>query len=399
MINRIKKILTILYFFICPCELVINILFGSSTKYVGILVFLVWFLEILYESIKNHEAIILPNNTISIIIWLAICVFSLLLGNSSELTSDYLITYLEMGLFVIILTQTIWSEKDVSHFLLAYCYGSIFMAILFLIFGETSYLVRSSIVFMGKLIDPNQVAANIIPGTIISLGYFANKNTRISFRLFSIMTFLLTTYLVFMTGSRGGLVSLGGGMLFIYLSLMKEMNLKKLLFLCLTSLLIWYAFRLLPAGTTDRLLGFDSYTEKYANGGNRLTIWKSMLDEFDAQWIIGHGVGSTITFFRILTGKFQGVHNTFLLVLYEVGILGFVFWTFPYISMLRYNILKRNYVMVGILIASLSCSFFLDSLNLRYIWNALILCIMKCNLESHYTQISEETRLCKYIKN
>ena len=161
----------------------------------------------------------------------------------------------------------------------------------------------------------------------------------------------------------------------------KRTDIKKVLVLCVSIVLVWYSISLLPEGTSERLLGFSTYTDKYDNGQSRLTLWKDMFDDFDAQWFIGHGVGSSITFFQMLKGTLQGVHNTFLLVLYEVGIIGFCFWLFPYIAMLFYNISRRNHVIAGVLIAALLSSFFLDALIVRYIWNALILSIMKYELE------------------
>ena len=396
--QRIKKLSSVLYFFICPCELVLNIAFGSSTKYVGLLLFIVWLIEFLHN--RNNTTFDLNNSSIlSLLIWLVICVFSLVWGNSSNSTSVYLTTYLEMGLLVIILTQTIWTEKDINHFLLAYTLGSVFLSIIFIKYGETRYVVRTTIIFMGKQIDPNQLAANITPGAVILLGYIINKNIKIRYRLISTLAFLLVLYTIFMTGSRGGLVSLGGGLIFVYFLQLKEMDAGKFVLLCFSMIIVWCSLSLLPSETADRLLGFDSYTDTYSNGENRLTLWKSMLDDFDAQWMVGHGVGSTIAFFQNIKGRLQGVHNTFLLVIYEVGIVGFIFWFFPYISMLNYNISKRNHVVVGVLVASLLSSFFLDSLNLRYIWNALIICIMKYNCDGEVFQSLTQTNSCKYIKS
>ncbi|MBR0513983.1 MAG: O-antigen ligase family protein [Clostridia bacterium] len=395
--NAIKKLLTVLYFFVCPCELVLNVMLVSSTKYVGLLILIFWAIESIYNW--NYSSIRLTASTISLLIWLAICILCLAWGDSSSETSGYLTTYLEMGLLVIVLTQTDWSERDVNHFLLAYFLGSICLTILFFIFGETRYTVRATIVFMGREIDPNQVAANIVPGAVISLGYIINKNLKMPYRIISAAAFLLTVYTTFLTGSRGGLVSLAAGMLFVYFPQLKELDIKKVLVLCVSIVLVWYSISLLPEGTSERLLGFSTYTDKYDNGQSRLTLWKDMFDDFDAQWFIGHGVGSSITFFQMLKGTLQGVHNTFLLVLYEVGIIGFCFWLFPYIAMLFYNISRRNHVIAGVLIAALLSSFFLDALIVRYIWNALILSIMKYDCDEEFYKASKQIHACKYIRD
>ncbi len=399
MMKKIEEWLIILYFFICPCELVLNIAITSSTKYIGLLILLTGLINIFSDPETTFK---FSSSIKSLIIWMACCVISLAWGNNSELTFDYLTNYLEMGLLVILLVQEDWSEKSINHFLFAYYLGSICLSFATLALGEVRYLGRSTIVFMGREIDPNQLPANIIPGAIISLGYTINNKIKLRFRIITALTSLLTVYTVFLTGSRGALLGIAGGMLFTYFLQPRGMNIDKVIYLGLSVAMVWFALHLLPSETTDRILGFDSYADKYAGGENRLTIWESLLDDFDAQWIIGHGVGSTIAYFRALIGKLRSVHNTFLLVLYEVGFIGFGFFIFSYISMLCSSIKKRYNVVTGILFASLVTSFFLDSLNLRYLWNGLVLCVMRNNCEEQSAQPNEQLAQlhnCKYIKD
>ena len=395
--KKIEEWLIILYFFICPCELVLNIAITSSTKYIGLLILITWFISFFSDSKSSFN---FSGCVKSLIIWLAYCVISLAWGNNSELTFDYLTSYLEMGLLVIILVQKEWSEKNVRHFLFAYYLGSICLAIATIALSEVRYLGRSTIVFMGREIDPNQLPANIIPGAIISLGYTINNQIKVRYRIIAAISFFFTIYTVFFTGSRGAFLAIGGGLLLTFFLQPQKKHIDKIIYIGLFAILAWFVIHLLPSETTERILGFDSYTDKYANGGNRLTIWQSLLDDFDAQWIIGHGVGSTIAYFKMLVGKLRSVHNTFLLVLYEVGFIGFGFFIAPYISMLYSGIKNRYNMATGILVASLITSLFLDSLNLRYLWNGLVLCIM-CNATKQSMQKAEQLdqwHVCRYIR-
>lgn len=395
--RKIKECLVILYFFICPCELVLNKAITSSTKYVGILIFAFWIIDILY-NFRNTQ-FDFAGHTKALLLWLGMCLLSLAWGNNSELTMPYLITYLEMGLLVILLIQVEWSEKEIRRFLFAYYFGSVCLSMAVMMFGETRFMGRATIVFMGRNCDPNQVAANIIPGALISLYYSINGKIKKVYRLFSAFTFLLTIYTIFLTGSRGGLLGIGVGVLFTYFLQERGTNFNKFLYMLFFAALVWFALSLMPKETTDRILAFDTYTDTYSNGENRLTIWRSLLKTFDAQWMIGHGVGGSIAYFVETVGIQRSVHNTFLLVLYEVGILGFGCFLFPYISMLFNNIRRRNSVFAGILLASLVSAFFLDSLNFRYIWNGLVLCVMKYNCEEFSPEAKNEKIYgCKYIK-
>ncbi len=397
--KKIEEWLVILYFFICPCELVINIAITSSTKYIGILILVVWLVNLFNDPKPSFT---FSRGITSLVIWLVYCVISLAWGNESELTFGYLTTYLQMGALVFLIAQRKWSEKQINRILFAYYLGSICLAIATLAFGETRYLGRVAIVFMGRAIDPNQVPANIIPGAIISLGYTINNRIKIHYRIITTLTFLLTIYTIFLNGSRGAFLALSGGLLFTYFLQPRGVNINKIIYIGLFMGLGWFALHLLPSETTDRILGFESYADKYANGENRLTIWKSLLDTFDTQWIIGHGVGSTIAYFRILVGKLRGTHNTFLLVFYEVGIIGFGFFIFTFISTLVSSIKGRFNVVTGILVASLISSFFLDSLILRYLWNGLILCVIRCNCTGNSLQQEQQPDMLyksNYIKD
>ena len=396
--KKLEEWLVILYFFICPCELVLNIAITSSTKYIGLLILVVWLINLVSGSASSFK---FTSCIKAMSFWLLYCIISLAWGNHSELTFDYLTNYLEMGLLVIILLQEDRTEKTINRFLFSYYLGSICLAVATIALGEVRYLGRSTIVFMGREIDPNQLPANIIPGAIISLGYTMNNHIKARYRIITALTSLLTVYTVFLTGSRGALLGIVGGMLFTYFLQPRGISIDKALYVGLSIFLVWFALQLLPSETTNRILGFDTYADKYAGGENRITIWKSLIDDFDAQWIIGHGVGGTIAYFKTLIGKLRSVHNTYLLVLYEVGFIGFAFFIFPYLSMIRACIKNRYNVVIGILFASLITSFFLDSLNLRYLWNGLVLCVIKCNCieQSKQQEQIDKNYAHKYIKD
>lgn len=371
--RTIEKHLIILYFFICPLEMALNIIFGSTTKYVGLLILMVWAMSIINDIELGKTEI--STSVVAMIVWLIYCYFSTLWGIRSSYTKEYLTTYLLMGIFLIVCTYQIWEAGEINSFILAYCCGSLLMALLVIFAGSTEFNGRETIRILNRYCDPNQVAANILPGALISF-YRLQEEKRTLIQCLSVVCFLFCTFAVLITGSRGGLLGYISSMVTIILvrTVSGKLKIRSLVLLIFFYIVMGVG---LPDTTVRRLFEFSSYTEEYAQGGNRLTLWSILLKDFDAQWIVGHGVGSTIITYIRTTGGVHGVHNTFLLVIYEVGVIGFILFIFPYVSELIYHIKRENDVYVALVIGALVCSFFLDALNLRYLWNSLMICIMK----------------------
>ena len=374
----------------------LNIFLGSTTKYVGLLILAVWGMNYIF---RGEKAVYINPQIMGIILWLIICVVSSLMwGTHSNYTIAYITTYLQMGLLIFICQEEKWSSNEINAYIFAYWLGSLITALLVIFFGEAKYNGRLTISLFGRYCDPNQIAANIIPGACISFWIISKKDSRHSFSIICFSALVASSYSVILTGSRGGLLGLMVALGIIIIAGISEHEIK-LQNVVIIAMMIFIAIKIKPSLFSMRAFDFDSYADMYSNGGNRITVWKALLKSFDAQWLVGHGVGSSIAYFNAIYQKALGVHNTFLLVLYETGIVGLSFFLFPYFSMILFNWKQRNSIFVALLIAAMICSFFLDALNLRYIWNGLLLALMKYNAESVSKNKAVEVKsIYKYIK-
>lgn len=389
--RTIEKYLIALYFFISPFEIALHLLITSSTKYVGLMILLVEGCVLLSKS--RGAIITLSLSSKSIIIWVAYCVLTLAWTSLNNYTFEYITTYILMSTLLLVSTFELWDSGTVNLFKNAYMFGSLLMAMTAVFFGGGQYLDRETIVILGKECDPNQVAANIIPGIVMFLDIGLNKNKN---RLINVCGYAGTVfciYSVFLTGSRGGFVTLAVCIITVLIIAKKNNRLSSAYIIStfVIGIIGYYYFFMQQEW---RVLDFSSYTSTYANGSGRTVIWKALLSSFDIKWIWGHGVGSSISYFQDMWGKTVAVHNTFLLVLYEVGILGFGIYLFSYIYMAFHY--RKNEVLFSVLIGSLISSFFLDALNQRYIWNSLMLCIMQYNAETIQPQIQARSNGCEY---
>lgn len=391
--RTIEKYLIALYFFISPVEIALHLLVTSSTKYVGLLILLVEACVLVSRS--KESAINLSFSSMAIILWIAYCIISLTWVSINEHTYEYITTYVLMSTLLLVTTFELWDSEAIKLFTNSYLLGSLLMAIVSIAFGGGKYLDRETVVIMGRECDPNQVAANILPGIVIFLDYAIKKRKRI-INYLGYLGAAFCIYAIFLTGSRGGFVGLSISILSVLIISIrnKRLTVTHVIFAVLISII---GFSLMFKNQNWRVLDFGSYTGTYANGSSRTVIWKKLLESFDISWLWGHGVSGSLNYFQNVVGKPIAVHNTFLLVLYEVGILGFGIYIFSYVNMAYYH--RKNAVLFSILVGSLVCSIFLDALNLRYIWNSLILCIMQYNIESSLqnNEINKQYHY-KYIK-
>ncbi len=179
--------------------------------------------------------------------------------------------------------------------------------------------------------NPNIFAEYLIMIIPISLALF--WNTRYFFKkvLFLLFTVLLIIALL-LTYSRGGWVGLVFGV-FIFILLME----KRLLFLIIPLGIL--SINLLPPPILKRLESIASLTD--SSNFSRINIWKVALDIIHENWMAGVGFGY-IPFKQVFDTKtMMGVlhsHNTYLEVLAEMGIGGFIVFLLLIVSIYKWGI-------------------------------------------------------------
>ena len=367
-----KKTFIALYFSLCPLEMALNIILTSSTKYVGMLIFAVWAAEIIYN--RDTLSFIGWKHILMLLAWMAYeLIITLTIGVTNNRTYEYIVTYLMMTVLVVICSQEEWAKLDINLFLYTYYLGAIIMAIIAIAYGNSVYEGRSTIIIMGHSCDPNQLSASVLPGVFIGLEESIKEDGFIK-KAGHFLAMMTAIYGILLTGSRGALLGLLVGLTIILSGqiISGKLQLYQIVILIIGAIII---LRKLPTLTLDRL----RYSDIYLNGSGRIKIWEILISSFDAKWIIGHGIGSSISFFLDYYGEAVAVHNTFLLVLYESGLIGLTLFAFMLLDLLINMIKSKNGLIAAILAGAMVNAFFLDSLNLRYLWNGIIFSIMQYN--------------------
>lgn len=375
--------LSCLYFFSCPLEFVLNRLFGSSVKYIGLAVAAS---VLLFFLLNRQKTIHIGRLQICLLVFAALQAASLLWTNYNSYTLPRLTGYLEMALLVLLLSIFPFERKDLTALVRAYTLGCVILALLVVFFGKMdggyNSAGRLTISFLGAYLDPNNLASILLTGIFFCFHQIFQKHGRSPYiNILCAVLFVLQVVALFFTGSRGGLIALAVS-LFAYLLLRaKKKNLPLLIVLSLAALVLCIQLlpHLLPQTLYDRLFDFQQYTD----GSGRLTIWAGALRQILYRPLLGYGIAS---YFDFINGA---MHNTYIAVLFELGLAGFVLFMIPLCTTLFRAIRSRELGLVAIMLSNMAAAFFLDTLHVRFFWNALLLGILFYEI-LHREQLEED---------
>lgn len=151
-------------------------------------------------------------------------------------------------------------------------------------------------------------------------------------RIASLLGFAAIGAAASFTLTRTAVVGLAVFVLLSSSAVLKNLSLRKRILLAtIPSLLLVASFLFTPekylaARMTD-LPGFAAEGGLPANyGSGRVLLWRGMMTLFrqssPLEWVIGHGVDSVILELPRITGIYAGGHNSYIEILYQLGIVG-----------------------------------------------------------------------------
>lgn len=153
-----------------------------------------------------------------------------------------------------------------------------------------------------------------------------------------------------LTGSRGGMLASIVALLIVPLTMTKLSPGKLSLAILLLTGSGALALAYVPQTIVNRLATTGSEVEDLSLGG-RLRIWKAGVNAFVQRPLIGYGTGA----FKIAVSRYLGyapqvAHNSFLSVLVEEGLVGFLLYAAMFIavflSLMKLPSLERRFTLV-----------------------------------------------------
>lgn len=368
-VNTYIAILCCLYFFLSFYEGYINKLIGSVTKYLIMI--------IIITLILNNKRFIFKWYHLSMFIWFFLKVVSIFWTRDITIMQEHIISQIGMVLFFIVMTSVRYDKKFIDAILNTMLYTSASMGVLGLFFSKSYHGTvesRQVLTLFGVETDPNNMAAYYMVGVALALVNIIYERKKIGLNMIIVG---INAFCVAMTGSRGGVLTFISIIFVLIISTNKSKNIikntvyKTILFTGITLVIYLILQRFLPNIIFKRIFSFDSY----AGGSERDFIWKNALSLFLKYPIFGAGWGA----FYGYNGIYAVVHNTYISMLCDVGIIGFLLFFTPVIWNVKESLkIKMPFVAV-ILATSLVPSMFLDAINKRFFWNAIIMAFVLIN--------------------
>lgn len=379
---KIRRFLICFFFFISFFEPYLNGIIGSITKYYIIL--LISFLALTSSNVKFFRF------HFCFVFWLLLKMLSILWASNTYVMEMELFSQIGMVLLLVFLTCGTLDKKTIVAIVKTLLLGSFIIGLLSLFFSNPYHGVvseRQVLVLFGQESDPNNQAAFLLIGIAISLFCLMVERKR---KTIYLPIVLINTYALFLTGSRGGLIGLISLIIFSLAVGLKSSIKQKittiLLITVLSIIVVYFAWLWLPRETFDRLFAFTNYE----GGSERDLLWSNALSLIskDANWLFGAGWGSYYGY----NDYYHVLHNTFLSIFCDVGLVGFLLFFVPLFIVCKYLAKHKQTLPLFILIAGLVPSFFLEAVSKRFFWNVIffaLICYVYQNSKNSFNENKE----------
>lgn len=372
---KVKPIVYLIgfYFIIAPLEDILRSEIGTLSKYLAVLIIFVWLLNskgrirVYSENKKTYTFLF----SLIILSWVS-CLWSISLST----TISRNMAYTTLPLLFMVFGTIQYNEKEYHY--IKKCITISVMAVLIVIFfsGGIGELLSGRL-RLSKRNDPNNLAALLLLPFGISVDLFIIKKKIIYF-VFA----LVSGCVLLLTGSRGGLLACSMfGIIYMFKTGVLKKPRKIILYLLILVAIYYLISKYLPKELVSRLFTSEGYIYQLALNDQtqtqRLSIWSITLTKIIPNNIIkGTGSGTAPLLLTPYYGFDEGVHNTFINMVVEYGVIGLsLFFAFIFTFLARVS--KRRLIVEYSLIAAIMVVIvFLDSYPKKFFWNVLYLGII-----------------------
>lgn len=361
----ISSVLLAIYFGLAPFEYVLATEDGTVARWIA----LIYLPVAIFEIHRSRRRLFLGDPLVwPVILLVCLAWFSVIWSHDISISVSRNVVYTFLPALYLV---AIWRGlSQVERHLLN---GAIMLGA-WVAFGSLAWLEpelllgEASRLSVTEASDPNNFAALFVLPIFVALSsVFSSASWTKAFYGVSCTAFLL---IVFMTGSRGALVGLGAAVVVMIVLGAREWGLLR------TSLMIGgmlaaslVAATFLPENISARLFGEGALLRGIDVDGARFDIWGVVWERvlpITPPW--GQGSGVAPYLLQDWFGETKGVHNTFLTLLVEYGLLGLPIVLFFIWALLR-TARRESVFVLGALVAILVISFFLDSYAKKFLWN------------------------------
>jgi O-antigen ligase len=336
-IRKIPLYFVLLLVFTVPWQMVVSFEeFGTISKAVGYITIAIAILYVfIYRKVKEPSLIIILM--VSFILW---SLFSYFWGVNPSGAISRFVTNIQLLAMVWLLWETINTKRELLLCLQAFIFGSYISIFDMLISFFTNQYTTFRIAATG--FNPNQLAISLAIGIPIAWYLITRrKNDLLLYVNFIYISFAL--FCIVLTASRGGLITAVVGLLIIPLTFYQLQSTKKAIVTIGIIIVIIVGSIKYPSIASniernlDRLSQISDNIEQ-RDLGIRGTLISYGLQIFKENPILGVGArGFAESVVEAGHSRTHTAHNTYLSVLVEFGIIGFIL----FISIFLFSIIPN----------------------------------------------------------
>ncbi|MDD5428459.1 MAG: O-antigen ligase family protein [Candidatus Omnitrophica bacterium] len=336
-----------LFIFTIPWENTVT--FGAATisHIMGIAALCVCLLSVLLRRGKIHIPSLGLLLTGALFSWIFASVFWSI---DPVITLKRNWTYLELLGMVWLIWEVARTEKEQESLIRAFLYGSFISVVNTIIDyagGGHAYNLQR---FVASGFDPNDAAVVMAIG--ITMAWYLSLLARRGYAALLYRAYIpLALFAILLTGSRGGFITAMVSLSVIVLFFTRTKFWQYIFFVVTAGVFGYFVAGFIPGASLQRISSMSSDISSAI--GIRKEIWLAGLQAFQAEPVWGVGAGC----FAIAIIPFLGIsivsHNTFLSILVEFGIIGFMLFfilmLYLVLNVKRMQILQKKFWIAAFL--------------------------------------------------
>lgn len=364
----------------------------SSGRLLSVMLIVSLFIDVLVNK-KRRKA---DNSTLLIIVFSLYCLFSSIFSVTGKMGAFFLIL---QGLLVLLLF-TIRKNDDVSQLANVFFYTAIIVLIGVFVTIATIGLAQFMYARMGAMeeieTNSNRIAMMMAQiGAIFGFTFFREgfsvKGT------LSIVLYLATLFVIFLTGSRTGLIAVLFSLFIMFLVMQRAKARSIVIFGFVLGITLYFAFGYMEEQNFAVMERFSLQNVVESGGSDRANaisvMWNEVFPEYP---IFGVGLGGE-NFNEIAKnyGMDHPCHNIFFDSLCQLGIAGFIlfFCVVFYFYRATYRCITKDDNDLAILGFFLILTATLNGIGEtvyleKLFWNAVVICV----IDNSYIRINTKTQ-------
>ncbi len=251
-----------------------------------------------------------------------------------------LMSYTVNVIFFVLLVSQVNSFQRLKSFLWVICLSTV----VYSVFGgllQAGNFSGGRFEVMGGVFDPNDTAY-VLLGLFPLCMYFVQFDAGLVKRLVAIVAICGAVATILLTGSRGGIVAFGVVLLMLLVRRTIGVGIGRKMLLVLSLALIWFLME--DKINIERYMTLSDLSSDYnlTSQGGRMQLWQEALNLSLQHPLTGVGVDCFAfanDVARRLAGeshlRWEAVHNSYLQVAAEVGLIGFTVYLLIYLRSLH----------------------------------------------------------------